>query len=95
MGGDCIGIGKPLVNVADCKNAATILAKQFGATEDVANFPKGCYVCTDCDGRHNDKVYWNEHETGKNYVKVKTICSGASKNFILRNVSINMHYTII
>ena len=62
-----------LADIKTCKSAAKYYGKDFGETESVGNYPKGCYV------NSNDHVYFNFHPTGRKSSSANSICQGKSK----------------
>ena len=50
-----------------CKKAAGAFDDQFIGTEDVSDWPKGCY--------YSDGVYFNQHDSGSANIDAAQICN--------------------
>ena len=59
-------------DLTTCKQAAEAVGHQFRATEDLANWPKGCYEAS-------SDVYFNQHVHGSANIFASQICKDTGK----------------
>ena len=65
-----------------CKKAAGAFGNQFRETEDVSDWPKGCYYA--------NGVYFNQHDSGSANIGAAQICKGGGKRMRSFLTSMNL-----
>ena len=74
-----------------CKEAAEELGYKFLATEDNANWPKGCYVYYNRN-LVRDAVWFNRHTHGGWIYSARNICKGSVKGMSLTSFVTSMRF---
>ena len=71
-------------DLTTCKEAAEKLSHPLPETENVANWPKGCYLFK------NGRVWFNEHTHGSQQNSTRQICKRFVKGMGLRTFLTSM-----